>query len=557
LRTYGRLSYLDETKQWSLEDLEPHVCIKLKAVFPTVAKGKTSPFYFPDRPEIAADLYWFLQRYPLLMEEHDRAYLETGKMCHLDKINQLEQLLRPDYQPNLFKMKGELRPYQAQAVDLYLANKMLLIGDDVGLGKTLCGIGSWCVPQTLPAALVVQTHLPKQWTQMIAQFTELKVHVIKGTKPYQLPPADIYIFKYSNISGWVDTFQMKIFKSVVYDEVQELRRCDSNKYSAARKLSKSCEYVLGLSATPIYNYGDEIYNILDMLKEDCLGDRTDFLREWGGGGDNKIKNPVALGSYLRENFFFLRRTRGEVGRELPPVNVITHTVESDAKTVQSVEELAHTLAVRVTTGEFVDRGLAARELNILVRQMTGVAKAKAVANYVKVLLENGEPVLLAGWHRDVYDIWLEELKDFKPLMYTGTESPTQKEATKQAFIKGDSNLMIISLRSGVGLDGLQERCSIVVIGELDWSPQVMKQVIGRVDRDGQKIQTTAIYLLSEEGSDPLMVDLLGLKSSQSHGIINPFETAQPQHTDESRIKLLAQRYIDKRKAQNGDGTLRN
>jgi hypothetical protein len=75
----------------------------------------------------------------------------------------------------------------------------------------------------------------------------------------------------------------------------------------------------------------------------------------------------------------------------------------------------------------------------------------------------------------------------------------------------------------------------------------MNQVIGRVDRDGQSQQVTAIFLVSDCGSDPLIIDLLAIKASQSHGIINPLETsAGIQYSDDSRIKLLAQKYLEKK-----------
>jgi SNF2 family DNA or RNA helicase len=147
----------------------------------------------------------------------------------------------------------------------------------------------------------------------------------------------------------------------------------------------------------------------------------------------------------------------------------------------------------------------------------------------------------------VYDILLRELAEYNPVMYTGSESPTQKEAAKAAFLNGETDCFIISLRSGIGLDGLQARCNTVVIAELDWSPQVHNQVIGRVDRDGQKDQVTVIYLVSEFGSDPLIIDLLGLKASQAHGIINPLETkVADQYSDDTRIKLLAKKFLEKR-----------
>jgi SNF2 family DNA or RNA helicase len=231
--------------------------------------------------------------------------------------------------------------------------------------------------------------------------------------------------------------------------------------------------------------------------------------------------------------------------ELPPTNTIVHRVEYDEDAVKKMENLAKVLAMKVTTGSFTERGQAARELDLMVRQATGISKAKYVAEYVKILLEGGEPVLLAGWHRGVYEIWEKEFAQYKPVWYTGSETPAQKEQAKQDFISGKSNLMIISLRSGVGLDGLQKRCKIVVLGELDWSPAVHEQVIGRVRRDGSEDQVTAIYLVSDSGSDPLMIELLGLKASQAKGIVDPLSGVEMVHSDDSRIKLLAERFLAK------------
>ncbi|WP_189654688.1 GIY-YIG nuclease family protein [Paracoccus mutanolyticus] len=62
-----------------------------------------------------------------------------------------------------------------------------------------------------------------------------------------------------------------------------------------------------------------------------------------------------------------------------------------------------------------------------VRQETGVAKARSVAAYVRTLVEAGEPVLLGGWHRAVYDIWNQVLVDLKPVNF-----PTMMVAEKIA-----------------------------------------------------------------------------------------------------------------------------
>jgi len=222
---------------------------------------------------------------------------------------------------------------------------------------------------------------------------------------------------------------------------------------------------------------------------------------------------------------------------------VIETVEYDHEEVDRVQELASVLATKVLHGSYYESGQAARELDIMLRQVTGISKAKQVAEYVKMLVESGESVLLAGWHREVYDIWNRELQHLNPVMYTGSESPSQKKKAKDDFICGNSNLMMISLRSGVGLDGLQRRGSIVVFGELDWSPAIHEQVIGRLNRDGQQQQVTAIFLVSNGGSDPGIVEMLGLKSSQASGILDPLLGAQIQHKDSSRIKELARKYL--------------
>lgn len=549
MRTFGRLELKPECDlgkvRWCISELEPHIAIRLKAVFNRLPKHTPGPFHLDSTDEVSRDLEWFATRYPLAVSDADRAELSRRAVAYQQHQDELALLLDGAYVPRHFRINGELRDYQARGVEMYLRTKRLLIGDAVGLGKTLEAIGSFSEPGTLPALVVVQAHLLRQWAAQVVRFIGCRVHVIKRGTPYPLPQADVYITAYSRLSGWVDVLCQFGFRSVVFDEVQELRREESQKTVAARAVAATAEYVLGLSATPIYNFGDEIFSVYEAIKPGCLGRAEDFNREWCGYS-KQVKNPKALGAYLREQFLFLRRTRADVSRELPPVNKIVHTVGHDEEAVARVEDIARTLAVRATSGSFQQRGEASRELDMLMRMTTGVSKAKYVAEYVRILLENGEPVLLAGWHRDVYEIWLKELADFNPVMFTGSETTAAKEKSRLDFTEGRSNLMLISLRSGAGIDGLQHRCKYVVIGELDWSPAVLEQLVGRVDRDGQPSQVTAVYLVSDGGSDPLLVDLLGLKASQATGIVDPFGAQVQTHTDGSRIKALAEYVLSKR-----------
>lgn len=307
------------------------------------------------------------------------------------------------------------------------------------------------------------------------------------------------------------------------------------------------------SATPVHNYGGEIWTVMNILSPGELGDFDEFTREWcrseaGYGGASKaiIKDPKAFGHYLREQGLMLRRTRADVKRELPPLTKIVQNIDSDMKPIEDVKSAAAELAriILAQGGSGISKMRAAEELDWRLRQATGIAKAPHVADFVRMLVDNGEPVILAGWHREVYSIWLERLNDLKPVMYTGSESLNEKERAREAFMNGESQVMIISLRSGAGLDGLQHRCHTIVHGELDWSPATHEQLDGRPHRDGQTMPVTSFYLLSEDGSDPVISDAIGLKRQQLEGIRDPDASPVVGATDTNRVRRLAEAFLE-------------
>lgn len=549
MRTYGNLELIDHGNKWAMTNLEPHVAIRMKHLFPRVPKQSAGPFHFPYDLSHCADLDWFMSRYPLSISDFDRKKLITGRKAYTEQQAELKRILLPTYIPPALqglKDDQEIRQYQMQAVELTRRRKSLLLGDEGGLGKTYTAAGFLCMePGAMPAAVICDPHMQKQWRNKIEAFTHLRVHMIKKASPYDLPPADVYIFRISQISGWADIFATGLFKAAIYDEPQSLRTGDTtSKGAAAKVLSANVIYRMGLTATPIYNYGLEMWNVMQFIDDTVLGSYADFSREWVDH-NGRIKDPKALGTYLREQHAMLRRLKSDVGLQLPKVSRIVESIGYDVAAVKSIEDLARRLAIKATTGAFLERGQAARELDIMVRQATGVSKARAVAQFVRMLVEAGESVILAGWHRAVYDIWLEEMADLFPAMITGSESASKKELEKQRFMDGEAKVLILSLRSGAGIDELQHKCSVVVFGELDWSPGIHQQIIWRVDREGQTKPVSAFFLVSEEGSDPPMMDVLGIKASEAHQIVDPDIGIQRVDVDSTNVKRLVERYLNK------------
>lgn len=555
MKAVGTLRYADA---WIIDELEPHACIRLKQLFQRVKKEAAPPYKFADTLDLAQDLHWFESRYRLDMSNLDRATLNAKVNRAHRKADELERITSGDYHPPAFVgirpqdpltgRANELRDYQRIAVDMVSVSQGLLLVDDVGLGKTWTGAATCLIPGALPAAIVCQPHLASQWANVVERFTTLKVHQIKGTRPYNYPKADVYIFRYTQLIGWADMFKPMGINAVIYDEVQELRTgTAAEKGKGAARLSHLCTYRLGLSATPIYNYGIEIWNIMRFLRRELLGPRDDFLREWAPA--EKLIDPAALSSYMKANHAMLRRTKADVGKELPKVNTIIQDIGFDHRVMEDASRFARELAKRATMATTSqERTQAGMELDMKLRQATGIAKAAAIAEFIRLLVESGQNCIVGLWHREVYAILMKRLADLSPVMYSGSETPKQKDEAKRKFIDGEAKIFLMSLRSGAGLDGLQHVCSTVVIGELDWSPATHTQLIGRLDREGQKEPVTAFYLTIEEGSDPVMVNMLGLKASEQNALINDGKELAPQHTDISRLQTLIDRYLTKRAA---------
>lgn len=579
MKTFGKLRF--EEGSWKIS-CEPHVAIRLRRLFARIS-GQFGEMKITHTDEVARDLLWFTERYPMEIDEASRAHLVDEATRFDTRFREFTSVLSGELQPRAFEMALPPRPYQSIAIELALRQKRLLVADDLGLGKTCIGIGTLTDPEMRPCLVVTLTHLPKQWANEIAKFApDLKVHIVKTAAAYDivaemakkkrgrkkkpkgsvgeqlgLPVTefpDVIIMNYHKLHGWAEALAPKI-RSVIYDEIQELRHQGSQKYGAADELSRRASNVLGLSATPIYNRGGEMFNVMEIIKPDCLGSWGEFATEWVGTGfvdraKASVKDPRAFGTYLRENGLMIRRTKEDVGLELPPVIRVPHYVESDTDALERIEsdiaELARLVLSRESTR--FERRDAAGQMDWRLRQATGLAKAPYVADFTEVLLMSNEvpKIVMFGWHRDVYEIWNSRLKDFKPAMYTGSESSGQKNAAFERFRDDpECRILIISLRSGAGLDGLQYvDCDTIVFGELDWSPAIHDQCVGRLARFGQEKRVTAYFLVSDEGSDPFVSDVLGVKRAQIDGVKDPLgQVLQLVDRGGSRIKEMAAEYL--------------
>lgn len=560
-----KLSFDRKKKVWVLS-APPHILMRAKRVFGKANQGAAKSITLSDTPENARDLEWFLSRYEPY-ELTDADLLREKAQIHLEKETLVHKFLSNPQPTRNYELAIPAREYQKAAAELFLTTNGLLLADSLGTGKTISAITALCDGRTLPALVVTMTSLPGQWESQINRFLPaLKTVILKKGTPYDLTKVvarkykcdpsfpDVIITNYHKLHGWGHTLSESGIQTVIYDEVQELRSGPgTNKYQAAELISKSTTFREGLSATPIYNYGGEFYHVLNVLLPGSLGTYEEFVREWcrtSYSDKPKLAAPKDFREYLISSGMMLQRTRKDIGRELPKLQRIDVPIEANPEALTKVEDACVELA-RIILGEKeVQKGakmLAAEELSNKLRQATGIAKCMGgAAEFIRMLAESGEKILVFAWHRECYSILNSKLADFKPVMYTGSESPKQKEDSKKAFCEGDAQIMFMSLRSGAGLDGLQYACSTVVFVEYDWSYAVLEQGEARIYRDGQENPVVTYFLTTDAGSDPAMIEVLGLKRNQLEGVMmHPDETKSLEklEIDPEHIKKLAASYL--------------
>ena len=548
---YGTLSYNRRSKCWTIK-AEPCVTELAKRLFPGCDGRGRGVARFTAHRRIVGELNWLMQRYPLEIKEADRARWESALDEAREYAVRREQArTQPETaEPPKETFSGELLPFQKQGLAFLLASRRCLLADEMGLGKTVQALAFLAASSAYPAVLVVPPHLIRNWQRELERFLSpdgrLRVHVIRGLKPYPLPEADVYIIHYLLLRGWKDVLPEQGFRTVIFDEIQELRHNGTSKYSAASLLSEACENAIGLSGTPIYNQGGEIWNVVNILDFHFLGDWESFSREWCYGYNSAmVAKPELLGEHLRREGLMLRRLKSEVLTELAPKRRLVQEIDwDDAVYRELMKPVAEQLRLLRATDDPSRRALIEDAICQQQRQATGVAKAPFVCAFVNALVESGERVLLMAHHHAVMDIYKRELRALHPGFITGRETDKQKDAAVSAFMSGKSNLVCISLRSASGLNLQQATC--VVFGELDWSPAVHSQAEDRAHRIGQTDSLLCYYLVSPRGSDRDMQDALGLKVSQFVSLmgdapVSPEESALRQVEARERIRRLVER----------------
>ena len=512
----------------------------------------------PDNFQNVKQIQWILERYPMEILSKSawrrKILKSTSKKIKPKKIEKLCKA-NPGKQ-----FKGKLLNFQKEGLDFLLKSSgNALLADEMGLGKTVQTLAYISTEkQSSPTLVIAPLVTLRNWQREIGKFMmkksrngRLMGHAIPSTtlirkgKSQEIGKFDFYIINYELLEKRLIDLSKLNIRTLVCDEVQNLRSKSTKKYAAVKKLAalKSIKYRIGLSGTPIYNRGSEIWPIVDILRPGLLGSFKEFC-EYFCYVNDKGKAIVLENKResLREELcrhVMLRRKKSDVLKELKDKVRYKEFIDSDStyynKELDKIWKKLETEQKEAETA--FDKSASYHRAIQSERQAAGVAKLPHVINFVKNIMEIDESVVVFCHHRAIHDLLHNSLSEFNPSSIIGGQSDNTRQLQIDMFQEGKTKLMIAGLRAGnLGIN--LTRAKYVIFAELDWSPAIHRQAEDRLHRIGQKNTVFAYYLIGNGTLDDHVAKILVDKSYEIDSIMD--KTTESFENKEKADLILAQ-----------------
>jgi len=400
-----------------------------------------------------------------------------------------------------------------------------IVADEMGLGKTVLLIGTMFANFLPKTIIVVPPILIDQWAKEIYKCSGHNAVIYHGANKKNISFDDltgrtacivlttynmVLPSKSSKLKKTVNSDLLRVkWDRVIFDEAHHLRNCKTARFQWCKEISAPIRWLI--SGTPVQNRRSDFYSLCNMIGFD-----KPFFKTF-----NSNANAV---SYIKENHI-LRRTKAEVGIDLPPVNKTNivvpwksvgekqlseemHSLISKQSGVSSdkAKEAAYTIydhgdprAVLLMAmlrsrqscvlpslmKKSIDRCITNDKTGMYLDAMSSSSKLDVVIQTILERKENGKGKIVFCHFIDEIDAIAGRLREGgveKVVVYDGRTTGKKK----RVFDKAD--VIILQIQTGCEGLNLQEFFSEVYFVSPHWNPAVEDQAIARCHRIGQKVE---------------------------------------------------------------------
>ncbi|HJV46982.1 MAG TPA: SNF2-related protein [Bacillota bacterium] len=403
-----------------------------------------------------------------------------------------------------------------------------ILADEVGLGKTIEAgliIKEYLIRGLAKKILIlVPASLVMQWTRELNQ--KFGIPAVAQKKEYMWKQYDILIASIDTAKR--DPHRSHVldqdFDMLIIDEAHKLKNKNTRNYQFIKEIKK--KYCLLLTATPIQNDLDELYNLITLLKPGYLGQTSDFQKNYVES-KRQARNHEVLQEELKE--IMIRNTRAEGGIsftkrfvETVPVALspeewglydgVTRFVREQYQNSIFKNPLALiTLQREVCSSRFAafdtllnmhnrmpedsPARLRIVELAELIRSIKKNAKAEKTLELIQSF--NDKAIIFTEYRKtqEYLHHYLGE-HGITSVLFRGGFKRNKKDWMTELF-QNRAQVLIATEAGGEGIN--LQFCNRIINFDLPWNPMRVEQRIGRVHRLGQT-RDVHIYNLSTQNT---------------------------------------------------------
>ncbi len=439
-----------------------------------------------------------------------------------------------------------------------------LLCDEVGLGKTIEAglIMMEYLLRGLVRRVLVLTppSLVEQWMEeMYYKFNldfityddaRFKAH----NNPWQNFPRIIASFDTAKRENHRDKVLAVEYDMVIIDEAHHMRNRRTLAYKLAEQLKK--KYILLLTATPVENSLEELFNLITLLMPGQLETARSFRRNYVRRGEPlQPKNTEKLKSLVRE--VMVRNRRSETGairkaRHAELIELALTAEEMDfydqlsvfvrqhyhsgdessgkinqftLKTLQrevgsSIEAVVPTLEKMSANKNYQQNTVVALEKLIAqARKIPRRAKAEAL---LRLLGQINEKVIIFTVFRETHRFLVDLLR--REGLHVAELHGGMRRGEKEEQVKEFARDAAVLVSTETGSEGRNlQFCQVIVNYDLPWNPMRIEQRIGRIHRLEQKKDVYIYNLSAAKTVEAHILNLLDAKINMFQLVIGELD----------------------------------
>ncbi len=442
-----------------------------------------------------------------------------------------------------------------------------VLADEVGLGKTIEAgliLKEYAIRGLVRRALILTPpSLTSQWREEMETKFSLPFEVLRSAGDWERRPLLIASMDTAKREPHRRAAQARSWDLVVVDEAHRLKNRASLNWRFVSGLSK--KYMLLLTATPVQNDMEELFNLISLLKPGALHTYDGFLERYVASADRRVPARVPeLRDRLRD--VMIRNRRG-IAFTLPPRRVHSLAVRlgpAERRLYDDVTEFVRDaywaasgrlpwtarLTLIVLQREIGSSTFAVAEtLGRLARGPTFGAedceRLEALRDDARAIATNIKADRLRTFLRTfdekalVFTQYVRTLRylegvlradGYRVAAYHGGLGVAAKDAAVRAF-REDAQVFLSTEAGGEGRN--LQFARTVVNYDLPWNPLRIEQRIGRVHRLGQEREVHVVNLWAEDTIEAYLTELLDRKIHMFELVVGELDLILG-HLDERR-----------------------